>query len=142
MSHDTITFLDSNGALVARLDAAAFARDAIYAAAFTFVDRAFVRLERPDASHVDVVLSAKEGASFTREEVVEALASAKLHVASADAGRTWVESIVLGALGAPDAEPPAPAAAPLPDLTPEDLAAFDDPLGIAKSWEEKHKKEG
>jgi hypothetical protein len=140
MSDDPITFLDENGALVARIDAAAFPRDAVYAAAFTFIDRAFVRLERPDATHVDVVLRTKEGAEITRAEIEEAFADARLHVSSAEAGRAWVEGVVLGALGAPDAAPPVERPAPLPELAPEDLAAFDDPLGIAKSWEEKHKK--
>jgi hypothetical protein len=39
------------------------------------------------------------------------------------------------ALGTPDAELPAPE---LPPLSEADLAAFEDPLGIAQSWEERY----
>lgn len=135
MSEAPIRFHASNGALVARVALDTFQTEAVYAAAFTFIDRAWVRLERPDAQHVDVVLAPKSGEPPAREEVEEALWGARLSVTSADAGRAWVEDIVLRGLGAPAPEPE-----PLPELGPEDLAAFDDPLGIAKSWEEKHKK--
>jgi hypothetical protein len=143
MTTEQLAADESDGALALRVPADAYSRDAVYAAAFSFIDRAYVMLHRPDDDHIEIALRPKAGgAAITPAELEEALTSAKLTVESADAGRAWVESVVLGAFGAPEAtETKTEAAAPpLPELDPEDLAAFDDPLGIAKSWEEKHKK--
>lgn len=137
MNTDSTDKMDK--ALVHRVPTAAYGRDALYAAAFSFIDRAHVRLERSDDAHVAIVLEPKSAdLTVSVAEVEEALAAARLTLEAAEAGRAWVESVVLGSLGAP--EPPAEAAPPLPELDADDLAAFDDPLGIAKSWEEKHKK--
>jgi hypothetical protein len=144
MSTPAITFRASEGSIVARVDPATFDRRAVYAAAFTFIDRAFVRLEPAEEGRIDVVLREKASGSLPADvqaELEEALWSARLHGASSDAGQRWVESITLGALGASDADASTDAEAPkLPALSEEDLAAFDDPLGIAKSWEEQHRK--
>lgn len=151
MTDNSVSFhdLQDAGGLVARVDEKTFDRRTIYAAAFTFIDRAWVRLDRKEPGRIDVVLREKSTGSVppgARQELEEALYAARLqHAASATSG-AWADSILLSALGSPDAEAQetsetntAPAA-PLPAVDPADLAAFDDPLGIAQSWEEKHRK--
>ncbi|MBL9021580.1 MAG: hypothetical protein JNL21_05245 [Myxococcales bacterium] len=141
MTSEQLANDESDGVLALRVPSSAYPRDAVYAAAFSFIDRAYVMLRRPDEAHIEIALRPKEGsAAITAAELEEALGAAKLTVESAEAGRAWVEGIVLGAFGAPEPTETETAAPALPDLDPEDLAAFDDPLGIAKSWEEKHKK--
>jgi hypothetical protein len=140
---------DGDGGLVARVDEAAFDRRTIYAAAFTFIDRAWVRLDRSEPGRIDVVLREKSAGSLpadARQELEEALYAARLQQASNATSGAWADSIMLSALGSPEtdvpdggAKPAAPPAA-LPAVDPADLAAFDDPLGIAQSWEEKHRK--
>lgn len=157
MSDEPVTFhdlSDETGAsapagIVARIDEAAFDRQIIYAAAFTFIDRAWVRLHRHAPGRVDVVLREKAGGSLPgdpRAELVEALYAARLQQASVTASGSWADSITLSALGSPESDVESPAnastgeSAKLDPVAEEDLAAFDDPLGIAKSWEEKHRK--
>jgi hypothetical protein len=146
--HD-IDAKDAGGSgLVARVDEATFDRRTIYAAAFTFIDRAWVRLDRKEPGRIDIVLRQKSNGSLpagARQELEDALYAARLQHASSAASGAWAESIMLSALGSPESEVPettekAGAPSALPAVEPEDLAAFDDPLGIAQSWEEKHRK--
>lgn len=141
--------LEDAGGLLARVDEKTFDRRTIYAAAFTFIDRAWVRLDRKEPGWIDVVLREKSSGSLpagARQELEEALYAARLQYASSASSGAWADSILLSALGSPEADdqaPMPPAGAPasaLPAVDPEDLAAFDDPLGIAQSWEEKHRK--
>ncbi|NUO48216.1 MAG: hypothetical protein HOV80_05085 [Polyangiaceae bacterium] len=141
--------LEDAGGLLARVDEKTFDRRTVYAAAFTFIDRAWVRLDRKEPGRIDVVLREKSTGSLpagARQELEDALYAARLQHASSASSGAWADSILLSALGSPEAEVQAPLpakAAPssaLPAVDPEDLAAFDDPLGIAQSWEEKHRK--
>jgi hypothetical protein len=124
-------------------------RDAVYAAAFSFIDRCYVRLDRVDGD-ISIELRAKSAGSagapgaFDAEAVAAELRSElyahAFRVQLAERGNDFSAAIVTAAVGAP-----ASAAGAEPDPI-ADLAAapFDDPLGIALSWEEKHatKEEG
>jgi His-Xaa-Ser system protein HxsD len=116
------------------LDGGAFPRDAVYAAAFTFIDRCYVRLDHTDEGRLKMVLRAKVAGSLDGEALVADLRNELLGQAFrlqlTDAGREITASITAGAFGAPGGGEGEPFAA--------DLATFDDPLGIAQSWEEKH----
>lgn len=151
MTDEPVSFHDLEDAagIVARVDESTFDRRTIYAAAFTFIDRAWVRLDKKESGRIDVVLREKKQGSLpegARRELEDALYAAKLQHASHASSGAWADSILLSALGSPEADAqqaaestavPSPA---LPAVDPEDLAAFDDPLGIARSWEEKHRK--
>lgn len=126
-----------DGGLVASVDAAVFDRRAVLTAAFGFVDRAFVSL-RKDAGTIAVVLAPKTEAPLAPElgaELVDALWDARLAGELWKSGHAFVERVELLALGTPEPELPAPE---LPPLTEAELAAFEDPLGIAQSWEERY----
>ncbi|NUO50182.1 MAG: hypothetical protein HOV80_15115 [Polyangiaceae bacterium] len=143
--------LEDAGGLLARVDESTFDRRTIYAAAFTFIDRAWVRLDRKEPGRIDVVLREKSSGSLpadARQELEAALYAARLQHASSASSGAWADSILLSALGSPENLTPSPplpegrggTSSALPAVEPEDLAAFDDPLGIAQSWEEKHRK--
>ena len=113
--------------------------DAVYLAAYTSLDRAWVFLESSATGVVATVRSKRDGVS---DEAAagqlgnEALAQAyRLHLARG--GRRVIEAIatraVAGAAGPPGLDE-------LLDMDIGDATAFDDPLGIAMSWEEKYGK--
>lgn len=137
--------LDESSAVVT-LDPSLYPLPAIYSAAYVFIDRAYVLLDRPSDDPSDerirVTLVAKQP-SPAREDLEalvgelanEALACAYRHQLTQD-NRVTVETVTMqamaGAMGAPS----------LADLADFDFTddALDDPLGIAQSWEEKHGK--
>lgn len=135
----------AEGRVVLALDEADCPRAAVYAAAFAFIDRCWVHLDRKDAGRIEVQLR-KKGAAADGE--LEALAA---QLQDELLGQAWRQKIVDGsasmlqdlavkAFGAPAS--PSPEAGALDDLLASD-GAFDDPLGIALSWEEKYaKKDG
>jgi His-Xaa-Ser system protein HxsD len=119
------------------LDAAVFPRDAVYGAAFAFIDRCYVRLDRPAAGRLGIVLRPKSGA--IDGEALAAEVQAELHaqafrVRLAEDGSELTAAIVNGAFGAPAAS----GGASIDDLASDDAIGLDDPLGIALQWEEKH----
>jgi His-Xaa-Ser system protein HxsD len=122
------------------LDATLYPLDALYGAAYTFIDRAYVLLQRPDPQHFRVTLAAKDPARSDLRAMIgefanELLACAWRHEITKH-NRAVVETVTMqafsGALGPPS----------LDDLEAFDFTdePFDDPLGIATSWEEKYKK--
>jgi His-Xaa-Ser system protein HxsD len=123
------------------LAAAAFPRDAVYAAAFAFIDRGYVRLDRLGSERISIVLRARAGAPIDAAALAADLQNELLAQAwrqrLADDGRELTASIAAGAFGvAAQAE-----SAPIDDLLSDGAAdAFDDPLGIAMSWEDKYAK--
>jgi len=147
----TVDLADASVAL--SLDASTYPLEALYAASYTFIDRAYVLLDRPSPERFRVVLAPKKAepdvpAQLTRlagELANELLAAAyrqRLHAEN----RALIESVtmraVAGALGPPAEGPPGEAAPSLDDLEGFDFSAeaFEDPLGIALSWEEKYGK--
>lgn len=65
------TWLEDGRRLSFTLDEALYPRDAIYGAAYLFVDRCFLFLDRPDDTHIEVRLKPKEAVDAS---VLEALA--------------------------------------------------------------------
>jgi His-Xaa-Ser system protein HxsD len=127
-----------------RVDAKAYPVDAIYGAAYIFLDRCWVLLDRPDAGHVRVTLAWKgdpaagalQGAVH---EFAEELVSCAWRAGLAKDTRALIEGATAKAHSGAEV-----GAGPSLD----DLASFDfggdavkDPLSLAQSWEEKQKKE-
>ena len=125
-----------------RVDSTLYPIDAVYGAAYVFLDRCYVLLDKPDAAHVRVTLSWKkgeppEGALVAMAgEFANELLSCAWRAKIAEESRAVIESTTAralsGAMGAPS----------LDDLEKFDFSedAFEDPLGIAMSWEEKYGK--
>lgn len=119
------------------LDDAAFPRDAVYAAAYTFIDRCYVRLDRGGSGGpLSIVLRAKTAGSLDGEalaaELREELEGQAFRQRLAEDGRELTAAINRSAFGAADPEN-------LDDLLdPGDAGSLEDPLGIALQWEEKH----
>jgi His-Xaa-Ser system protein HxsD len=150
MSELTTTTL-GDGAVAVELDAALYPRDAVYGAAFAFIDRCWVHLDRVAGGRIKATLRPKPGISQEPAALAGEFENELLGQAwrqqIADEGHALVERVITGALGPGPAPGEAAlgdasageAALPLDDLLAGD-AAFDDPLGIALSWEEKFAK--
>ena len=126
------------------VDPAIYPLQAIYGAAYIFIDRCYVFLDRPQDTSwaVRVTLTAKSGQAepgalraLVGEFANELLSCAWRHQITQD-NRVLLETVTMqaiaGAMGPPS----------LDDLASFDFSdqGFDDPLGIAMSWEEKHGK--
>jgi His-Xaa-Ser system protein HxsD len=134
---ETTTLFDDGWTSV-ELDEELYPRDAVQGAAYVFLERAYVFLERAGEKRVRVRIKAKNGdtARAAGDFENEALFQAHRRRLAKD-NRLLIESLASRALvGA--AGPPG-----LDDLLAMDIGAdtaFDDPLGIAMSWEEKYAK--
>jgi hypothetical protein len=154
---DVVSFDPEAQTASLRLDAQLYPLGALYAAAYVFLDRAFLHLDAPDPQHFRVTLAWKKapagaggaggagGANgsgvqgalerLTGEFANELLACA-WRALIADESRAVIESAtaraLAGAMGAPS----------LDDLESFDFGdqPLEDPLGIALSWEEKYGK--
>lgn len=124
------------------VDEALYPLQAVYGAAYVFLDRCYVFLDRPASTQIRVTLTARGGQAdpgalraLIGEFANELLSCAWRHQITQD-NRVLLETVttqaVAGAMGAPS----------LDDLASFDFSdqGFDDPLGIAMSWEEKHGK--
>jgi His-Xaa-Ser system protein HxsD len=137
MSDATTMFDDGWQAL--ELDEELYPKDAVYGAAYVFIERCYLHLERAADKRVRVRLKAKSGVvaqDYAGEFQNEALAQAFRRRLAAD-NRVLIESITARAI-AGAAGPPG-----LDDLLAMEIGdetAFEDPLGIAMSWEEKYTK--
>jgi len=132
----------SASAVTLRIDASLYPIDALYGASYVFIDRCFVLLDEPEKGKWRVTLSTKKsGASESTlrdlvGEFCNELLSCAWRARIAQESRATIEAVTAqalsGARGAPS----------LDDLQKFDFSedAFDDPLGIAMSWEEKYKK--
>lgn len=135
----------ASAAISLRMDAQLYPLGALYAAAYVFIDRCYVLLDKPEASQFRVTLSWKKGEP--PEGALEALAgefanellSCAWRAKIAEESRATIEAVtaraMAGAMGPPT----------LDELEKFDFSeeAFEDPLGIAMSWEDKYgKKKG
>jgi His-Xaa-Ser system protein HxsD len=116
--------------------------DALYGASYIFIDRCYVLLDRPEAGRHRVTLSPKKGATdeaalraLVGEFANELLSCAWRHQIAKD-NRATIEAVTMQAIGGAMGQPS------LDELAAFDFSAdaFEDPLGIATSWEEKYKK--
>jgi hypothetical protein len=115
----------------------------IQGAAVSFIDRCYVLMDRPSPEEIRVTLSAKEAVDGeeTLGQIAEAfearLRSSDLYHRVATDNEVLTDAVIAQAFGFGDA----PSATPgLDELEAFDFSedAFDDPLGIAQTWEEKH----
>lgn len=132
----------TDAAVQLMIDPAIYPLQAVYGAAYIFIDRCYVFLDRPGPEQLRVTLTAKSGQAdagalraLVGEFTNELLSCAWRHQITQD-NRVLLETVTMqaiaGAMGPPS----------LDDLANFDFSdqGFDDPLGIAMSWEEKHGK--
>ena len=131
------------GAVQIEFDESFYFRDVIYGVAYVFIDRCYVHLDRAGDRRVRVTLRAKSGSLADGQALAGELENELLgqawRLSLAAENRQMIESITARALGGA-AGPPG-----LDELLAMDIneaTAFEDPLGIAMSWEEKYKKKG
>ncbi len=124
------------------VDESLYPLEAVYGAAYVFLDRCYVLLDRPEPQRCRVTLAPKAGdadeatlRAMAGELGNELLSCAWRHQIT-QANRATLEAVTMqalaGALGPPS----------LDDLKDFDFSEepFEDPLGIGLSWEEKYKK--
>ncbi len=135
-----------SGSALFHVDETLYPVNAIYGAAYVFIDRCYVFLDRPVAAQVRVTLTPKKPLSaedlqaFLGEFANELLSCAwRNHLTREN--QAILEAVTVEALS--NAMGPQPGSGPSPD----DLANFDfssqpfeDPLGIALSWEKQEKE--
>jgi His-Xaa-Ser system protein HxsD len=125
-----------------RIDQGIYPLSALYAAAYIFLDRCFVLLDRPDEKHFRVSLSWRKGEPKRDElvalvgEFANELLSCAWRAQIAEESRALIETTTARALGGAMGPPS------LDELEKFDFRdePFEDPLGIALSWEEKYGK--
>lgn len=140
---DDIVSVDLGAASVSmRVDATLYPLDALYGAAYVFIDRCYVLLDRPSPSEARVTLAWKKGeppdgalralAGEFANELLSCAWRSKINEESRGIIEKVTAQALGGAMGAPT----------LDDLEKFDFSdeAFEDPLGIALSWEEKYGK--
>jgi His-Xaa-Ser system protein HxsD len=132
---------EQNGSLTLEFDEQLYPKDAIYGAAYIFIDRCYVLLDRPKPGRISVRLKPKPNTSQPLErlagEFENELLGQSWRRMIIDENRQLIEQVTTQALSGA-AGPPG-----LDDLLSMDIddeTAFEDPLGIAMSWEEKYKK--
>ncbi|MGB1278179.1 MAG: His-Xaa-Ser system protein HxsD [Nannocystaceae bacterium] len=124
------------------LDAEVYPLQALYGASYIFIDRCYVFIDRPESNQFRVTLSSKDSEpgedalrALVGEFANELLSCAWRHQITQD-NRTIIETVTMQAIAGAMGEPS------LDDLASFDFSdeAFEDPLGIAQSWEDKHGK--
>ncbi|MEM9067005.1 MAG: His-Xaa-Ser system protein HxsD [Myxococcota bacterium] len=124
------------------LDDSLYPLEAVYGASFTFIDRCFVFIDRPEANRFRVTLSTKKPG--TEEDVLRTLVgefsnellACAWRAKITEQNRATLEAVTMQAIGGAMGPPS------LDDLEDFDFSEepFEDPLGIAMSWEEKYGK--
>jgi His-Xaa-Ser system protein HxsD len=142
LPQDLIVHDPSEGAVTLSIDASLYPVEALYAAAYIFIDRCYVLLDRAGDGRLSVTLTAK--ASDTPSDVLRAMVGEFANELLSQAwrqkileeNRVILETVTAQALAGVMGPPT------LDDLASFDFSSegFDDPLGIAMSWEEKHAK--
>lgn len=135
----------AEGSVTLTVSAAVYPLEAVYGAAYIFIDRCFVLLDQPEAESVSVTLTEKKGAADADAlrrlagEFANELLTQAWRQKIVEENRVLLETVTMQALAGATATPTEPS---LDDLASFDFTeeAFDDPLGIAMSWEEKYKK--
>jgi His-Xaa-Ser system protein HxsD len=130
------------GSVSLEVDESVYPLEVLYATAFTFIDRFYVLLDRSASGRYRAILAPKAGAldeaaakSAIGDFSAELLACAWRQQITRE-NRAMIEAVTMKALGGAMGPPS------LDDLANFDFGQeeFDDPLGIAVSWEEKYKK--
>ncbi|MCB9589001.1 MAG: His-Xaa-Ser system protein HxsD [Polyangiaceae bacterium] len=130
----------ADGSVTISFDEGLYPKDAIYGAAYIFIDRCYVKLDR-DAGKVSVRLKLKPSVERELDALVgefenEILGQAWRRMIT-DENRELIQQVtsqaMAGAAGPPGLDD-------LLEMNIDDDTAFEDPLGIAMSWEDKYKK--
>ena len=127
------------------LPASAHQPHVVQGAAVAFIDRCYVLLDCHAEDELRVTLSAKEAVegANTLEQLADAfearLRSSDLYHRVAADNAVLTEAVVAQAFGFGDTSAAGPS---LDELEAFDVSddAFDDPLGIAQTWEETHNR--
>ena len=146
MSADSPIAMNDSRVARLRVDLDLHSREAIFGAAYAFIDRCYVWLDKDADGRIVVELTPRASANDSVEALAgdfanELLAQSTRAMVLA-ANHDLVQAIVSRALVGAGARAAQTAAPTLPDLEAFELAdePFDDPLGIAMSWEEKYGK--
>ncbi|MEK6608853.1 MAG: His-Xaa-Ser system protein HxsD [Myxococcota bacterium] len=137
---DTKIAIDPRGAIRLTFDLRVYSLDVLYSAAYIFLARCWVRLDRASAREITVTLKAKEKldrkglvglAGEFENELVDQHVRARLAKEHTKLREMIVGRALFGAqgLGVQPSAPDAPA--------PVDEDYLADPLGIAVPWEDK-----
>ncbi len=137
----TAELSDSSASVV--VDETVYPLGAIYGAAYVFIDRCYVLLDRPTQGTVRVTLTSKRPTEATEDslrallgEFANELLGCAWRQQIGEANRGLIESVTMAAISGA-AGPPSLDELEEFDFTDE---PFEDPLGIAMSWEEKYAK--
>jgi His-Xaa-Ser system protein HxsD len=128
-----------------RVDLDLHSREAIFGAAYTFIDRCYVWLDKDADGRIVVELTPRAGADDSVEalsgDFANELLAQSTRAMVLGANRDLVQAIVSRALIGAGAQTDQAAPA-LPELEAFEAEGepFDDPLGIAISWEQKYGK--
>ncbi len=137
--HTPLAFENTaDGLAVLRFDETLYPQEAVFAAAYSLLDRAWVHISRADGQ-LEVQLRPKSSVPLSAEHLAGEFESEALsqtwRIEIFKQNRSVIESITSCALssaaGVPD----------LDDLLDQDLGLgdpLDDPLGIAVPWEDKY----
>ncbi len=131
-----------SGSATLTLDVSLYPLEAVYSSAYVFIDRCYVLLDKGADGRISVALAPKKGEATPEllrslvGEFSNELLSASWRLQITRENKALIESVTLQAIGGAMGPP-----------TLDDLASFDfteepfeDPLGIAISWEDKYKK--
>ena len=141
---DLVAHDPAEGSVTITVDASIYPIEAVYSAAYIFIDRCYVLIDRPRDHAYAVTLSSKAGDATSDAlramvgEFANDLLSQAWRQKIVEENRVLIETVttqaLAGAMGPPT----------LDDLASFDFSeeTFDDPLGIAMSWEEKEKEKG
>lgn len=141
LPQDIVATDAAEGSVTITVDAAVYPLEAVYGAAYVFIDRCYVLLDRPRGGAYAATLTPKgeaapEALRAMAGEFANELLSQAWRQKIIEENRVIIETVttqaLAGAMGPPT----------LDDLAAFDFTedAFDDPLGIAMSWEEKYRK--
>jgi His-Xaa-Ser system protein HxsD len=117
---------------------------AVYGTAFSFIDRCYVRLDRREGGRLAVKLRFKNAAAADvkaiTEEFQSELLAGSFQQRVVEQNRAFLARVASLAFGVGAGAAPAAPEGSLDDLLAGGDGAFEDPLGIAMSWEEKYAK--
>ncbi|MEC9466450.1 MAG: His-Xaa-Ser system protein HxsD [Myxococcota bacterium] len=129
-----------------------YPKAAVYGAAYQFIERCYVFLDAPQPGYLSVELKSRDsidqaGLEALAGEFCNELLAHAFRFEIAEQNKDLLEAIVAQSMGSTSvpAEPPQAAAPPTFDLSELealdlDDEPFEDPLGIAVSWEDKYGK--
>lgn len=141
----TVEIDTANNRAVIGVDTGLYPKDAVLGAAYVFIDRCFVLLDALNGHELTVSLRGRDPLDDRRladlaGEFGNELLAQTLRQRIADQNRPLLEAVVARAIGGaigPTVEEPEFDLSELESLDLED-EPFDDPLGIAMSWEDKY----